>query len=318
MRIDIFELIEHVCHESELVILTNTTYFSRSVLERLAGAVSARTASAARGRPGGCTCRSRLMARTRRCTRQCGGAHLRSHDRRHPELVALGAHPSGEHVSDHPNVNRMAETMRLLASLGVKEHHLLWLQERGRAVDNADDLLLIPSRVTAVMRELSALASELGMVIDNQTSHRVRVRGKRGRKTDLCNCGYESLDVFSDGQVYPCVWFSGAPNLACGSILERSLKEIWLTSPTLAAIHEPQCSGGRGAASATSNTCVAAGRIARRTSTALPGPAAAASRLRAVLRDVDGPHLRPALRAGGPRGRAGLTGGAGRLRGDGR
>ena len=88
------------------------------------------------------------------------------------------------------------------------------------------------------MRELSALASELGMVIDNETSHRVRVRGKRGRKTDLCNCGYESLDVFSDGQVYPCVWFSGAPNLACGSILERSLKEIWLTSPTLAAIRE--------------------------------------------------------------------------------
>lgn len=74
------------------------------------------------------------------------------------------------------------------------------------------------------------------MVIDNETSLRVRVRGKHGRKTDLCNCGYESLDVFSDGQVYPCVWFSGAPSLACGSVREQSLKDIWLNSPILQEI----------------------------------------------------------------------------------
>ncbi len=40
MRRDIFDLIEYVCTESELVILTNATFFNRSILARLTDAAA--------------------------------------------------------------------------------------------------------------------------------------------------------------------------------------------------------------------------------------------------------------------------------------
>ncbi|HMA34134.1 MAG TPA: PqqD family peptide modification chaperone [Chloroflexia bacterium] len=238
MRRDIFALIDYVCAESELVLLTNATFFNKRILAQLTAAAQRANGAAAGG-----------LGQPRRLHLQVSldGPDAALHEQvRGPrtfartiqgirDLVAIGLPPAVSTAITHHNMDRMADTTRLLGSLGVQEHHILWLQERGRAYDN-NDLLVPPARVTAIMRELRQVAADLGMVIDNETSLRVRVRGKHGRKTDLCNCGYESLDVFSDGQVYPCVWFSGAPSLACGSIRERSLREIWLTSPILQEI----------------------------------------------------------------------------------
>ena len=238
MRRDIFDLIDYVCAESELVILTNATFFNKSILAKL-------TAAARRANGDG----PDDPAHPRRLNMQVSvdGPDAALHEGvRGPrtfartvqgirDLVRIGLTPVISTVITTQNMDRMADVTRLLGSLGVKEHHILWLQERGRAYDNSD-LLIPPARVTAIMRELRGVAADLGMIIDNETSLRVRVRGKHGRKTDLCNCGYESLDVFSDGQVYPCVWFSGAPSLACGSVRERSLRDIWLESPILQEI----------------------------------------------------------------------------------
>jgi radical SAM protein with 4Fe4S-binding SPASM domain len=238
MRRDIFDLIEYVCSESELVLLTNATFFNKSILARLT--------ETARKINGDTTTN---FDQPRRLNLQISvdGPDAELHEMvRGPrtfkrtiqgirDLVSIGLTPVISTAITTHNMERMAETTRMLGELGVKEHHILWLQERGRAYDN-NDLLIPPSKVTLIMRELREVAAELGMVIDNETSLRVRVRGKHGRKTDLCNCGYESLDVFSDGQVYPCVWFSGAPSLACGSVRERSLRDIWLNSPILQEI----------------------------------------------------------------------------------
>ncbi len=238
MRRDIFDLIDYVCAESELVILTNATFFNKSILAKL-------TAAARQANGDG----PDDPAHPRRLNMQVSvdGPDAPLHEGvRGPrtfartvqgirDLVRIGLTPVISTVITTQNMDRMPDVTRLLGSLGVKEHHILWLQERGRAYDNSD-LLIPPARVTAIMRELRSVAVELGMIIDNETSLRVRVRGKHGRKTDLCNCGYESLDVFSDGQVYPCVWFSGAPSLACGSVRERSLRDIWLQAPILQEI----------------------------------------------------------------------------------
>ncbi len=238
MRRDIFELIEYVCSESELVILTNATFFNKSILARLT--------EVARNINGEAT---NNYDQPRRLNVQISvdGPDAELHERvRGPrtfkrtiqgirDLVSIGLTPVISTAITTHNMERIAETTRMLGELGVKEHHILWLQERGRAYDN-NDLLIPPGKVTRIMRDLREVAAETGMVIDNETSLRVRVRGKHGRKTDLCNCGYESLDVFSDGQVYPCVWFSGAPSLACGSVRERSLRDIWLNSPILQEI----------------------------------------------------------------------------------
>ena len=238
MRRDIFDLIDYVCAESELVMLTNATFFNKSILAQL---------EAVARRANGEATADFLHPRRLSMQVSVDGPDAELHELvRGPrtfartiqgirDLVRIGLTPVISTVITTHNRTRMAETTRLLGGLGVREHHILWLQERGRAYDN-DELLIAPGEVTAIMRELRGVATELGMVIDNETSLRVRVRGKHGRKTDLCNCGYESLDVFSDGQVYPCVWFSGAPSLACGSVREQSLREIWLTAPILQAI----------------------------------------------------------------------------------
>ena len=38
------------------------------------------------------------------------------------------------------------------------------------------------------------------------------------------------LSVYTDGHVYPCAALTGAPGFDCGSIKEKTLREIWLES----------------------------------------------------------------------------------------
>ena len=153
-----------------------------------------------------------------------------------PKLMNAGFNVTVSTAVSTHTVDHMAEMTRLVASLGVKQHHILWMQEWGRALDHKPELLIPPSRVTEVMREVRQVAEQVGVTIDNEASLRLRVRGKHGRKTDLCSCGWESLAVFSDGQVYPCVWMAGAPGLECGNVLEQPLEQIWRRSPILEEI----------------------------------------------------------------------------------
>src|SRR5262249_1851634 len=135
-------------------------------------------------------------------------------------------------------IDRLPETARLLASLGVKEQHLLFMQDWGRASDRPEehrvDSALLAQRLAAVRDT----ARSLGLVVDNDEAFRNRLRGPRGRKTDLCGCGYESLAVYSDGQVYPCVWLAGAPDWASGPATGGRLEETFRASPRLARIRE--------------------------------------------------------------------------------
>jgi radical SAM protein with 4Fe4S-binding SPASM domain len=130
----------------------------------------------------------------------------------------------------------MTEVTRLVGRLGAQAHHILLMQEWGRAIDHKPELMIPPARVVEVMRTCKAVGDEIGVTIDNDASLRVRIKGKHGRKTDLCSCGWDTLAVFSDGQVYPCVWLAGAPGMECGSIREQPLEEIWRTSPVLESI----------------------------------------------------------------------------------
>lgn len=129
------------------------------------------------------------------------------------------------------NRHRITDTSRFLASLGVRDHHILWLHARGRMRKGIDDLLLPQGEVATLMGELRGTAKELGIVVDNLESLKARVRSKRGRKNDLCNSCFGVLSVNTDGHVFPCAALSGAPDFDCGSIKDRSLEEIWLESP---------------------------------------------------------------------------------------
>lgn len=130
-------------------------------------------------------------------------------------------------------IGRLAEQTRFLASLGVKEVHFLYMQDWGRASDDPSRHRIDARDLASRLAEVRGLARSLGLVVDNEEAFRHRVKGPRGRKTDLCGCAYESLAVFSDGEVYPCVWLAGAPDWAAGKATGGRLAETFRTSPVL-------------------------------------------------------------------------------------
>ncbi|MDO8473707.1 MAG: radical SAM protein [Dehalococcoidia bacterium] len=221
MRKDLFSLIKHVTDRASLVILTSGTLMSR---ER-----AARLKSVANGR---------LLVQvslegpdrlTNDAIRGEGNFDLALQGIR--RLVDAGLPPIVTTTLTKLNYRKAAETTRFVASLGVKDHHVLWLHARGRMRQNSGDLLLEGSVIARVMEELKLAARDNGILVDNSESLAVRVKSKRGRKNDLCNCCYGVLSVNTEGHVYPCAALSGAEEFDCGSIKEKSLKDIWLESP---------------------------------------------------------------------------------------
>jgi radical SAM protein with 4Fe4S-binding SPASM domain len=224
---DIFKVISHITAENDLVVLTNGMFFSEKMIERLRANLG----------------RGKISFQI-----SLDGPDAQTHDRVRGAGVFVKTIPGIRRAVEHGfdvtistavnrhNLNVVADTTRFVGSLGVKAHHLLAMQEFGRAVDNKLELLVSPAELTEVMRACRRVGDEIGVVIDNDASLRVRAKGKRGRKTDLCSCGWDTLAVFSDGQVYPCVWLAGAPGMECGSVLEQSLGDIWRNSPVLEEI----------------------------------------------------------------------------------
>jgi radical SAM protein with 4Fe4S-binding SPASM domain len=225
----IYDLIGHITAESDLVLLTNGMFLTPKNVDRI-------KASKGRGKLSFQISMDGPTAEMHNAIRGRGAFELTV--KHIPEVIAAGLDVTISTAVSAHTVDHMAEMTRLVATLGAKQHHILWMQEWGRALDHKPELLIAPERVSAVMRELRRVGEAVGVTIDNEASLRVRVRGKRGRKTDLCSCGWDSLAVFSDGQVYPCVWLAGAPGLECGSVLEQSLDQIWRSSAVLQDIRQ--------------------------------------------------------------------------------
>jgi radical SAM protein with 4Fe4S-binding SPASM domain len=221
---DIWDIIRHITAESDLVVLTNGMFFTGRNLARL-------KESTGRGRVSFQISLDGPTAELHNAIRG-KGAFERTTEAI-PRVIAEGYEVAISTAVSAHTVDHMAEMTRLVGRLGAKAHHILFMQEWGRAIDNKPALMIPPARVSEVLRECVAVGAGIGVTIDNDASLRVRVRGKRGRKTDLCSCGWDTLAVFSDGQVYPCVWLAGAPGMECGSILAQPLADIWRGSAVL-------------------------------------------------------------------------------------
>ncbi len=221
LRRDLFTLVEYVAARAQLVILTSGVLVSEEKAARLKAAGNgnllvqvslegpdAETNDAIRGK----------------------GSFERA-VRGIKRLVAADLPPIVTTTLTNLNYHRAPDTTRFLVSLGVQDHHVLWLHGRGRMRDNLDDLLLSGTRVAEAMQELRQTAHQAGIIVDNAESLRVRIQSGRGRKNDLCNACFGMLSVNADGHVYPCAALSGAQGFDCGSIKQKSLKEIWQESP---------------------------------------------------------------------------------------
>jgi radical SAM protein with 4Fe4S-binding SPASM domain len=222
LRKDVFELIEYILrtNKNELIILSNGTLFGEGRLKKL------------------------KKFKNRNLTLQVSldgpnpdindatrgkGSFVKALDGI-KGLIKIGMTPIVTTAITNVNVEHVGEITELIASLGVKDQHILWLQNSGRASKNPEGLTVPPEKVTEVMRQLIKKSKKLGIIVDNEMSLRVRSQAKRGRKHDLCNSCFEMISVDSDGHVYPCAPLNGEEGFDCGSIKESSLKDIWRNS----------------------------------------------------------------------------------------
>ncbi len=91
--------------------------------------------------------------------------------------------------------------------------------------------MVVPTyKLIEVIRETKSVADELGVAIDNFESVKTKLKSKKFTKHDLSNACWESLCVYSDGEVYPSAAFANYPGLSGGNIKDNSLENIWKTS----------------------------------------------------------------------------------------
>jgi len=242
LRPDLLELVDWITRESELVILTNATLVDEEFAIRLA--------HASRGRLLLQVSLEGPNPQVNDALRGPGAFERAARGISH--FASAGLIPVVSTVLSRVNSSCISDITRLAGQLGAAFHHIIWLHNRGRAARVVEQvgnpsgrspsgrglphqgcLWVEPEEVAQIMLGLKGAAREAGVILDNDESLQIRAKAKRGRKTDLCNCCFETLCVNSDGRVYPCPALAGEPAFECGSIRENRLAEIWRNSPRM-------------------------------------------------------------------------------------
>ena len=222
MRKDIFELIDYVCNQkkSELIILTNGTLLKGETIEKLQG-FDKKLLKIQISLDGSKPEINDSLRGKGSFNLIVGGIK---------EIVGAGFSPTVTTVVANSNIDDIPETTKLLASLGVRTHHLLWAHKRGRITDNGNNSIPTIDKVIEVTRKVKEVARESGISVDNHDSYKFRANSKRGTRYDLGNACYDSMCVYSTGDVYPSASFAGHAGLRCGNVLDSTLREIWENS----------------------------------------------------------------------------------------
>lgn len=221
-RPDILTLIERVVetHARELVILTNGTLFQRQ-LERFAGmpADRLRFQVSLDGSTPEINDPVRGRGSFRRVIDGIGAA------------VNAGLRPTLTMTLLRHNLGDVEGIVRLAASLGIRNVHLLWPHRRGRVLSGPFASLPEAGELLAAVRRARAVAAECDVTIDNVEEFRLRLDGAPGIKNDLAGAAWDSLCVYTDGAVYPSASMAGVPELKCGDLSTDTLEQIWKSSP---------------------------------------------------------------------------------------
>lgn len=221
----IFDLIKYITKtkKRELIVLTNATLFDDKKIAKLKKLVG-----------------PKLLVQV-----SLEGPNAKIHDKLRGKgsfdatvdginrLMSIGIIPIVSTAISKLNEKEIAKTSQFLSKLGIQEHNVLWMHAKGRGVDHMNELFVSSDNIAKAMKTLKKEYKEKDVIFDNVESLKVRVRTKRGRKTDLCNNCFEKVCVNSDGNVYPCASLNGDKNFNAGSIRKRSLKDIWLDSKVM-------------------------------------------------------------------------------------
>ena len=218
-RPDALELSRRIVtdHQRELVILTNGTMFRGERLDQLSALAGERLRVQ--------ISLDGASADTNDPIRGAGSFDRITEGIR--TAVAAGLRPSVTMVLLERTLGDVDALVRLAASLGVGNVHLLWPHRRGRVLDGPFANLPGADAILAAVRRARAVAQELGVSIDNVDEFRLRMDGRAGVKNDLSGAGWNSLCFYTDGCVYPSASMAGVPELRCGDLQTTSLERIW-------------------------------------------------------------------------------------------
>jgi uncharacterized protein len=156
-------------------------------------------------------------------------------------LLEVGLEPVANTVLVRPALPGLTQLARELRAAGVSRLHLILPHQRGMAwpgapdgetaADRASAPELAPTGVEllAAVRELLAVASGIGLTVDNLSGWRRRL----GRRNDLCAAGCRDVSIDPAGHVHACVITAGDPAFVAGSLREQPLEEIWRASSSL-------------------------------------------------------------------------------------
>ena len=130
----------------------------------------------------------------------------------------------------------MPQLARELRAAGVGRLHLILPHQRGMACgpsagdrQQVDDLVPTGEEMLHAVRDLLAVAGEIGLTVDNLPGWRRRL----GKRNDLCAAGCRDASIDPAGRVHACVITAGDPAFVAGSLREQPLAEIWRTSSSL-------------------------------------------------------------------------------------
>jgi radical SAM protein with 4Fe4S-binding SPASM domain len=229
-RVDAIDLVDHIVrtHERELVILTNGTVLTSERLAALAALPSDRLrlqisldgASPAVNDP---IRGEGTFDRIRAGIRAAVDAGLRT-----TITTVLLQH----------NLADATAIVELAADLQVPNVHLLWPHRRGRVLTGPFATLPTAVEILESVRRARKVARARGVTIDNVEELRLRFDGTPGVKNDLAGAGWTSLCLSTDGGIYPSASMASVPELHCGSVLDRSLEDIWKESAVLGELRE--------------------------------------------------------------------------------
>lgn len=223
-RADIFELVHKVLsyNDTELLILTNATLFTKERLEKLKAFPRERLHLQVSVDGSAKEVNDAIRGKGT-FEKICGCLHSLKEAGFTPTLTVVVTKANAEDIPNMP---------RFVRAMGLSRLHLLWLHKRGRAMEQNDMALSVDELIEVVKKTLAA-ANQLNVEVDNFTNAVTRLLSPAGEKYDISMAGYESLCVYSDGEVYPSAALANIKELSCGNILHRSLEEIYKYSRVL-------------------------------------------------------------------------------------
>jgi PqqA peptide cyclase len=149
------------------------------------------------------------------------------------EAVRLGLPLTVNLVVHRANIERIAAMVDLALKLNAARIEIAHVQYRGWALKNRSALMPTREQVERAMREIELLREK----------HKGRIAIDAGASDDregfpkpcVGGWGRRSLNVTPSGRVLPCHAAGSIPGLEFWNVLDRSLGDIWSTSPAFNA-----------------------------------------------------------------------------------